>query len=112
MAGLSAPAGRHAAGHGRDQSFDSQELAVADLEQLAYLERKGLVEGRVHGMHGTVIVNLSCTPFSVYLAFFASGSLEGSRASAAFAAFAQAQNGACDRACLEGFVNQYLAAHY
>jgi hypothetical protein len=29
---------------------------------------------------------------------------------AAFAAFAQAQNGACDRACLEGFVNQYLAA--
>ncbi len=29
---------------------------------------------------------------------------------AAFAAFAQGQNGACDRACLEGFVNQYLAA--
>jgi hypothetical protein len=29
---------------------------------------------------------------------------------AAFATFAQAQNGACDRACLEGFVNQYLAA--
>ena len=29
---------------------------------------------------------------------------------AAFTAFAQAQNGACDRACLEGFVNQYLAA--
>jgi len=28
----------------------------------------------------------------------------------AFAALAQAQNGACDRKCLEGFVNQYLAA--
>src|SRR5579862_3725368 len=56
MTGLSAPARRHAVGHGRDQSLDSQELAVADLEQLANLERKRLVEGRVHWMDRTVIV--------------------------------------------------------
>jgi hypothetical protein len=29
---------------------------------------------------------------------------------AALALSAQGQNGACDRKCLEGFVNQYLAA--